>query len=356
MPSAQLPSVRPLAAALVLLAAAVAVTGCGGSGSDPGAETGQIEVVATTTQIGDWVSEVGGEAVSVHQILQPNTDPHEFEPKPSDVQAAASAQLVFANGDDLDHWIEQLVSDSGSDAEVVDLGAVVPVRLAGEGEHEHGDERDEEHGDERDEEHGDERDEEHGDEHDEEHGGDSALDPHWWHDPTNAAAAIEEIAAKLIAADPAAAERFEADAAGYLAELEAMDEEIAACIESVPSAQRKLVTDHDAFGYFANRYGIEVVGAVIPAQTTQGQPSAKDLGELAEEIEHEGVRAVFPESSVSSSVAAAIARQTGASAEYVLYGDTLGPAGSGAATYIEMEKANADAMVRGFTGDERGCG
>lgn len=140
-----------------------------------------------------------------------------------------------------------------------------------------------------------------------------------------------------------------------MARLRALDAAIAACIDSVPPARRKLVTDHEAFGHFANRYGIEVVGAVIPSQTTQAQPSARDLSELAETIEREGARAIFPERSLSPGAAGAIARQTGASAEHTLYGDTLGPEGSDGATYIEMETANADAVVRGLTGGKRGC-
>lgn len=332
---------RRLSLAVVLLSvAALAVAGCGGSGSDGGGDSQQVDVVVTTTQIGDWVREVGGDAVDVHQILQPNTDPHDYEPRPSDVQAAAEAQIVFANGDELDAWIEEIVSDSGSDAEVVDLGTVVPVQLAGEGEEEHGEE---EHA---------EGEEEHAEE---EHHHDSEYDPHWWHDPRNAEAAVREIERALIAADPGAKAELEANADAYLTELQAMDAKIAACIDSVPAAERKLVTDHDAFGYFANRYGIEVVGAVIPSQTTQAQPSAKDLSELADTIEAEDVKAVFPESSLSPSVAEAIADQTGASAEYTLYGDTLGPADSSGGTYIGMEEANADAVVRGFTGGERGC-
>jgi zinc/manganese transport system substrate-binding protein len=126
-------------------------------------------------------------------------------------------------------------------------------------------------------------------------------------------------------------------------------------MNAVPAARRKLVTDHDAFGYFADHYGIEVVGAVIPSQTTQAQPSAKDLAALAKLIEREQVKAIFPESSLSPKVAEAIASQTGASADYTLYGDTLGPAGSSGATYLTMEAANANAMVRGFTGGRRGC-
>jgi ABC-type Zn uptake system ZnuABC Zn-binding protein ZnuA len=126
-------------------------------------------------------------------------------------------------------------------------------------------------------------------------------------------------------------------------------------MRSVPAAQRKMVTDHDAFGAFAARYAIRVIGAVIPARTTQAQPSAGELSRLAAVIRREHVRAVFPESSVNPRLARAIARQTGASPDYELYGDTLGPADSDGATYVQSETHNADAMVRGFTGGARGC-
>lgn len=308
----------PVLAAAGLAAAALLAAGCGGGS---GGGDGQLQVVATTTQVGDFVREVGGDAVSVDQILEPNTDPHEYEPRPSDVVAVAEAKLVFASGDDLDSWIDQVVSDSGSDARVVDLGAVVPGRLPGE---ESGEEE-------------------------------SRYDPHWWHDPRNAEAAVGEIERRLAAADPARRRELERNASAYLAKLRALDTGIARCIDAVPVARRKLVTDHDAFGYFAERYGIDVVGAVIPSQTTQAQPSAKDLSALADLIGREQVEAIFPESSLSSKVAEAIARQTGATAAYTLYGDTLGPAGSGGATYLGMEAANADSMVRGFTGGRRGC-
>ena len=119
-------------------------------------------------------------------------------------------------------------------------------------------------------------------------------------------------------------------------------------MDQVPREQRKLVTDHDALGYFAARYDIDVVGAAIPARTTVAQPSAGELAELVDTIEREHVRAVFPESSVNSKVAETLARETGATARYELYGDTLGPAGSSGDTYLKMEIANADAMVRGL--------
>ncbi|HEV2791563.1 MAG TPA: metal ABC transporter substrate-binding protein, partial [Solirubrobacterales bacterium] len=289
-------------------ALALVGAGCGGSG---GGDDGEVAAVATTTQVGDFVREVGGEGVEVEQLLQPNSDPHDYEPRPSDVQALAEADVVYASGEGLDEWIEEVVADSGTDAEVVDLGAVTPVRLPD--------------------------------------------DPHWWHDPRNAEAAVTEIARTLAAVDPARKARFQRNAVAYEKRLRALDAGIAACIETVPPADRKLVTDHDAFDYFAGRYGIEVVGAVIPSQTTQAQPSAKELSELADTVEAEGVRAIFPESSLSSKVAQAIADQTGVSAEYTLYGDTLGPEGSDGATYLQMEEANADAVVRGLTDGERGC-
>ncbi|HEX2708222.1 MAG TPA: metal ABC transporter substrate-binding protein, partial [Solirubrobacterales bacterium] len=215
----------------------------------------------------------------------------------------------------------QVISDGGSGAEVVDLGAVVPLRLPGESS---GAEA-------------------------------SKYDPHWWHDPRNAEAAVREIARKLTATEPSKGRLFERNAAAYLAKLRTLDAAIARCIDTIPVSRRKLVTDHDAFGYFAARYGIDVIGAVIPSQTTQAQASAKDVSELIGLIEREGVKAVFPESSLSAKVADAIAGQTGASAAYTLYGDTLGPAGSDGATYLSMEVANAESMVRGFSDGRRDC-
>jgi ABC-type Zn uptake system ZnuABC Zn-binding protein ZnuA/ABC-type Mn2+/Zn2+ transport system permease subunit len=299
---------RPMTAAAALTALALIGAGCGGSG---GGNDGKITAIATTTQVGDFVGEVGGEAVEVEQLLQPNSDPHDYEPRPSDVQAVAEADVIYASGEGLDEWIEEVAADSGTEAEIVELGAVAPVRLPG--------------------------------------------DPHWWHDPRNTAAAVAEIERTLVALDPSRKAEFQRNAAAYEKQLRALDAGIAACVETIPPADRKLVTDHDAFNYFANRYGIEVVGAVIPSQTTQAQPSAKELSELADTIEAEGVKALFPERSLSSKVADAIAGQTGVSAEYTLYGDTLGPEDSDGATYLQMEEANADAVVRGLSDGKRGC-
>jgi zinc/manganese transport system substrate-binding protein len=296
---AVLPRSVPLLAAAALLAA-----GCGTAGS-------HATAVATTTQIADWTRAVAGDAVPVHQILRPNTDPHEYEPRPADVAATSGAKVVFENGAGLDAWMGKVVSSAGGSPRVVDLGARVPVRYRG--------------------------------------------DPHWWHDPRNAEAAVVAIRDELARAEPSAASTFRRNAAAYLARLRALDRRIAACLARVPRDERKLVTDHDAFGYFARRYGITVVGAVIPSQTTQAQPSAGETARLIRLVRREHVRAIFPESSLNPRLAQAVARATGASSAFTLYGDTLGPSGSPGATYLGMEAANADAIVRGLTGGRERC-
>jgi ABC-type Zn uptake system ZnuABC Zn-binding protein ZnuA/ABC-type Mn2+/Zn2+ transport system permease subunit len=313
---------RPRAAGALAASATLAVLAAG-CGSDNGgsAGPGQVKVVATTTQLGDWARAVGGERAKVVQLLKPNTDPHDYEPRPSDVRETADAKLVLVSGDRLDHWMSDVVKQAGGDPSVVDLGARAPVKLPGESEGEEA----------------------------------SKFDPHWWHDPRNAEAAVTVIRDALTEANPDAKGVYARNAAAYLAKLRALDRGIAACVDRVPAAQRKLVTDHDAFNYFARRYGIAVVGAVIPSQTTQAQASAGDVAELSEIIRRERVKALFPESSINPKLARAIARQTGATSNLTLYGDTLGPKDSRGATYLAMEHANADAMVRGFTGGSELC-
>ena len=295
---------RAAAGALAALAC-VAVAGCGAGGSS------RPTVVATTTQLADIARNIAGDHVRVVGILRPNTDPHEYEPRPGDVRDTAEAELVLESGAGLDGWIGKVVSEAGSNAKVLDVGAGVPVLRA--------------------------------------------ADPHWWHDPRNVAAAATRIGAALAEVDSADAAAFRDAARAYAVRVDELDRAIAACVDRVPADERKLVTDHDAFGYFAARYGIRVIGAVIPSLSTQGQASAGDLARLSATIRRTGVRAVFPESSVSPKVARALAAQTGATSSLTLYGDTLGPAGSAGATYEGMERANADAMVRGFTGGRVRC-
>jgi zinc/manganese transport system substrate-binding protein len=315
-PRFTLPAVALTAAAA---AAALLAAGCGSSSSASSSSNPKaIKVVATTTQLGDIVREIGGDAVDVHQILRANTDPHDYEPRPRDIQETANAKVVVTSGDGLDHWMGEVVKNAGGSPTVLDASQDQPISRPGED-------------------------------------GEGSVDPHWWHDPRNVEHAIDAIRDALAKADPDQRDAIERGAAAYLAKVKAMDVAIQQCFAQVPAAKRKLVTDHDAFGYFAERYGIDVVGAVIPAQTTQAQPSAGDLAKLVATIKREHVTAIFPESSINPKLAKAIARQSGATADHVLYGDTLGPQGSAGDTYIKMERSNADAMVQGFTGGAQRC-
>ena len=306
--------VAALAAVAVLAGAAIGASGAPGTTAEP-------SVVATTTVIADWARVVGGDRANVHQLLRPNTDPHEYEPRPSDVERTADAKVVLENGDGLDRWMDDVLRQADSDATVVDLSRGLPVRLPGEAS---GAEA-------------------------------SRYDPHWWGDPENARHAVLAIRDALSAANPAAAATYRANADAYLRRLDAADRSIAACLGRIPPAERTLVSDHDAFGYFARRYGVDLVGAVIPSQSTQAQPSAGDLAALVDTVRRTGVRAVFPEQSLPRGLAQQIARATGARADLALYGDGLGPSSSAGGTYLGMLQVNADAMADGFSGGAVRC-
>ena len=330
------PRLAPLALTLLGLSA-LAVAGCGSDDGDE-ASSSKITVAATTTQVGDLVREVGGDAVTVKQILTPNSEAHDYEPRPNDVGAVAASKIVFASGLGLDAWSTKLVKESGSEAEVVDLSSGLPVSHAtGEGEA-HADEKEgEAHADEK---------EAHG------HG---ETDPHWWHDLTNLEAATTEVETALIAADPAAKDQITANADAYRAKIKKVDEQIRACLNKVPANERLIVTDHDAFIYFTERYGVTSKGAVFPSTSTQGQASAGEVAALEKLIREEKVKAIFPESSLNPALAERIASDTGASSDYTLYGDTLGAADSPEGTVLGAEAANAKAMVAGMTGGKERC-
>src|SRR4051794_9062865 len=286
-------NVRAVRRAVLLLALALA--GCGAT-----EHTSGPRVVATTTQLADIARNVAPEA-DVTSILEPNTDPHEYEVRPRDVKALAKADVILRSGGEADAWLGQALDAAGVDPDkVVDAGRVAGL----EGD-----------------------------------------DPHWWQDPRRA----ERVAAAVGRAIPGA------DADPYVARLQRLDSEVARCIGAVPGAQRKLVTSHDALGYFARRYGIAVLGTVIPSRSTSAEPSARTVTKLVTTIRQAGVRAVFAESSVNPKVESALAREAGARVGRALWADSLGPAGSDGATYIGSIEANTRALVEGFTGGPAGC-
>lgn len=308
------------AAALLAGAGLVACSSSDGSGTPT--------IVVTHSLLGDVVEEVVGDEVEVEVIMPAGADPHEFEPSAAQVAAIAEADLVVANGLDF----EQGLTDALDDAEE----AGVPVLSLGEqldplplDEHDHQDE----HG--------------HEDDHDHEGG----LDPHWFTDPARTAAAAtlvgDAVVEQVDGVDQAAVED---QAAGYAAELEALDAEVADLLADVPEDDRVLVTDHEVFGYFADRYGFEVVGTVFPGATTLAEPSSADLAELVEVIEQTGVPAIFTETSGSDELADTVAAEVGEQVEVVeLYGESLGEPGSDGATYPALVRTNAERVHDALT-------
>jgi ABC-type Zn uptake system ZnuABC Zn-binding protein ZnuA len=291
----------------------LALAGAAGCGSDSGSDR-ELTVVATTTEVADLVSNVGGERVDVHGLLSPGADPHGYEPRPSDAKSIADAAVVFKSGGEVDEWLDELVDNAGGDAEIVDLiDSVRTIKADGE------------------------------------------TDPHWWQDPGNAVLAVAAIRDALSEADPDGRRVYERNAAAYSRELRRLDQEIAACVAKVPAEKRKLVTAHDSLGYFARRYGIDVVGSVIPSLSTQAQPSAGDIADLVDQVREEGVEAVFPEAETSERLEQALAREAGAQVGDPLWADTLGGEGSGAATYVDALSANAAALAQGMSGGAVSC-
>jgi ABC-type Zn uptake system ZnuABC Zn-binding protein ZnuA len=294
--------------ALLFLAVAL-VAGCGDDDGG-GAGDAQVGAVATTTHVADLVRNVGGERVDVDGILPPEADPHDYEPRPSDAAALSEAEVVFRSGGDLDEWLDELIESAGGDAaEVTLLDSVHAID----------------------------------------------DDPHWWQDPRNAILAVAAIRDALVEADPDGRAAYERNAAAYTRELRTLDAHIERCIDRVPPDKRRIVTTHDSLGYFADRYGVEVIGAVIPSLSTQAQPSAKDVDELVRQIEDEGVEAIFPEVAVSQRLEQAIARESGAEVGRELWADSLGPEGSGAETYLDAMRADAAALAEGMSGGEVRC-
>jgi zinc/manganese transport system substrate-binding protein/manganese/iron transport system substrate-binding protein len=300
---------------LIVLGAAwlaAVVAGCGGSsagGSSSGAPGDKtLKVVATTTQVQDFTRVIGGDRIKLTGILKPNVDPHDFEPSPADVDAIARADLLVKNGVDLEHWLDDTISSAGFNGTTVDTSKGVRIRKGGQE--------------------------------------DPAGDPHIWQNPRNAKIMVANIERALASADPADASYFKANQDAYDAKLDALDAEVARRIDGL--ASNKLVTNHDAFGYYIDRYHLDFVGSIIPSFDTSAELSAKDVADIVAKIKATGVKVIFSESSLPPKTAETIANEAHVKVvegENALYGDTLGPAGSDGATYLQMIEHNTRTIV-----------
>ena len=303
---------RRFAPAISALALCVALcAGCGGDSqaSQPGGLAGRLPVVATTTQLTDFVRAVGGDHVDVYGILKANVDAHDFEPSPGDIARLAAAKVIVKNGVELEDWFDPTIKNAGAKATIVEAATGVTLRH-GEGEHA------------------------------------AEGDPHIWQDPRNAKVMVHNIALALAAADPDRRAVYEANEASYAAELDRLDAEIAGQIGGLTN--KKLVTNHNAFGYYIDRYGLDFVGAIIPSFDSQAELSVRDISQIVSLIKATGVKAVFSESSLPPKTAEAIGRDAGVAVvagEDALYGDSLGPAGSDGDTYLKMLRHNTRVIV-----------
>lgn len=292
---------------------------------------GPLVVVATTGIIGDLVSQIGGGRVEVRTILPANADPHSFEPAPQDIAMVDDAAVVFVHGLELDAWAETILENADGDFTVVTVTDGISIADF------HSDEDDHDH-----------EEDDHEDDDGHHHG---EGDPHVWFDPTRTAQMAANIAAGLTGADPDGADGYAGRLAAYQAELTALDGQIAERIALIPEERRVIVTNHEALGYFADRYGLTIVGTVIPGMSVEAEPSAQEIAALLEVIERENVTAIFAENTVNPALAEQLAAQAGIQVVATLFTDTLGEPGSGADTYIGLMRYDTRVIVKALIAD-----
>jgi ABC-type Zn uptake system ZnuABC Zn-binding protein ZnuA len=292
-----------------MLIPSLIVIACGGggtsaaAGSGPTAGPGAIRVVTTTTVFADIVKAVGGSRTDVRSIIPPGVGPEDYEPKPDDAKRLADAQLIVQNGVGLDDFLDRLLSSgTGGKTPRLVLGEGIPPIVV-----------------------------------------DGEDNPHFWLDPTLVKSAyLPKVVSALSSLAPADAATFQANAATYGAQLDALDAELKTKIDAIPQANRKLVTFHDAFPYFARHYGFELIGVVV-ANVGQ-EPTAADLAALVQKVKAAGVKAVFSEAQFNAKLAQTLAEEAGVQhVVTTLYNDALGPAP--ADSYPGMMRWNVDQIV-----------
>jgi zinc/manganese transport system substrate-binding protein len=278
------------------------------------ARQGELKAVATTSIIADFVRNVGGDRVTVATLVGPDGDAHVYSPTPADAKTLASAAIVFANGLGLEGWMTRLVKASGTGAPLVVVSnGVAPRKMP-----------------------------------DEDRPGRLTVDPHAWQSVANAKIYVANIRDGLSAVDPAGKAAYGANAAAYLGKLDELEKEITAAVADIPAGRRKIITTHDAFGYFGDAYGVSFIAPEGVA--TEAEPSAKDVAAIIAQIRREKIPAVFLENITDPRLMEAIARETGAKIGGTLYSDALSAPGGPAGTYIEMMRHNLRALTKALTG------
>lgn len=286
----------------------------------PGPAGDRLKVLATTTIVGDVVKQVGGEEIDLDVLLPAGVDEHSFQYTPADVARAAQADLIFLNGAGLEEFMQPLLGNAGSQAELIEVSAGIPLLqpLASEHLQEAGSEQ--------------------------HSGAQPAGDPHVWTDPENVKSWVEQIQAALARGDPENAAFYQANAQRYINELDSLDAWIRGQVEQIPPENRRLVSDHQVFTYFAQRYGFEQVGALIPSYSTAAEPSALELAALEDAIRDLGVKAIFLGTTASPRMAERVAADTGVRL-VLIYTGSLTESGGAADNYLDYMRYNVQAIV-----------
>lgn len=338
----------------VLAVGALALASCANPGASGAGDQGGPSIVATTTQVGDFTRELVGGTAEVTQLLAPAQSAHSFDPSAAQLLALADADALVVNGAGLESWLDDAVSASGFDGVLIDASTGIELY----GTHDHDDAADD--GDTDAGEAADDGATDAADDHDHDldasddaHEGHDHGDgnPHIWTDPELAEHMVHNIAHGLETVPGVDADAVVANEEAYLAKLHALDAWIEQNVETVPEAQRLLVTNHDAFTYFVDAYDITFVGSVIPSFDDNAEPSAAEIDELVADIRATGVKAVFSEASISPKAAATIAAEAGVtvySGDDALYGDSLGVEGSPGETYLGSQLHNASLILESW--------
>jgi ABC-type Zn uptake system ZnuABC Zn-binding protein ZnuA len=277
------------------------------------AQAQNLQVATSFSIIEDLVKNVGGNKVQITNFVPRDGDTHSYQPSATDVKALAQAKIVFLNGVGLETWFAKLAKNAGGKAQIVELAKGFNTRKLEEAGHEH----------------------EHEDE----------TDPHVWWNPSNTIQMVNKIRNVLSAADKNNQSTYWANAAKYTREIANLDVWAKLEVKKIPALNRKIVTNHDALGYLADRYGFKVVGTVIPGGSTERAPSAKETAELIRVIRREKVKAIFTENTVNVKLAQTIARETNAKIAPALYTDALGAIGSSGDTYLKAFRHNIQTLV-----------
>jgi len=274
--------------------------------SPPTRAADTIKVAASFTVLGDMVKQIGGERVEVKTFVGPNGDAHVYEPSPGDVKALADSKILVVNGLGLEGWMARLQKSSGFKGKMIT--ATTGVRTRQMEEEERGTTR-------------------------------KIIDPHAWQSLANGKIYVQNIRDGLIAADPPGKDTYQANAAKYLADIDTVEKDVKAKIDALPPARRKIITTHDAFGYFGATYGMEFIAP--EGVSTESEASARDVAKIIRQIRAEKVPAVFLENVTDPRLLDQIARETGAKIGGTLYSDALSDQKGPAATYLDMFRHNA---------------